>query len=321
MRGVNLNVFDFDYDLVWAALFMNADETIYGRYGSRDAASADQHLSLAGLRYALREALAAHGRARTEKPPAAPPMVRTVDRYPAAKRLKENACIHCHQAYDFHREELRATSQWQRDEVWVYPLPENVGLSLEVDQGNRVQAVAPHSPAARNGVKKGDTLMSVNGIRVASLADVQYALHRAPARGPIAVTWQHDGKTRAAEWLLAEGWRQTDISWRASTRRVGPPPCVHGEDLTAAEKKALGLSAKRLAFRQGNFVTTAARQAGIRQNDIILGVDQKELEMTAQQFGVYIRLNYRVGDRLTFNMLRDGQRLDLPLKLPSPAPY
>jgi hypothetical protein len=36
MRGVDLTTFDFDYDLTWAAFFMNANEHIYGRYGGRD---------------------------------------------------------------------------------------------------------------------------------------------------------------------------------------------------------------------------------------------------------------------------------------------
>ena len=56
---------------------------------------------------------------------------------------------------------------------------------------------------------------------------------------------------------------------------------MRGDDLSAEEKQALGLSEKRLAFRQGPFVSEPAQQAGIRQNDIILGVDGKTLEMTA----------------------------------------
>ncbi len=81
------------------------------------------------------------------------------------------------------------------------------------------------------------------------------------------------------------------------------------------EKKALGLGEKRLAFRQGPFVAEPARQGGLRQNDIILGVDGKLLEMTARQFGVYVRLNYQVGDRVTYNILRKGQRLAVSLRL------
>src|SRR5438552_4228565 len=60
MRGVNLDVFDFDFDLTWAAFFLSPDEMVYGRYGGRDARSPDSRLSLAGLRYAMAQALAAH---------------------------------------------------------------------------------------------------------------------------------------------------------------------------------------------------------------------------------------------------------------------
>jgi S1-C subfamily serine protease len=223
--------------------------------------------------------------------------------------------------YDFRREQLQTSGRWREVEVWVYPLPENVGLVLDVNQGNRVKAVLPDSPAAACGLRPGDVVKSVKGIPTASVADVQYGLHQAPARGKVSITWQRQGQLRTADLELREGWRETDISWRASTRRLGPPPCVYGEDLTAAEKKALGLDEKRLAFRQGDFVLAVARQAGIRQNDIILGIDGKVLEMTARQFGVYIRLYYQAGDRVTFNLLRDGQRLDVPLKLPAAAPY
>ena len=80
--------------------------------------------------------------------------------------------------------------------------------------------------------------------------------------------------------------------------------------------KALKLSAKQLAFRQGPFVHPAAEQAGIRQNDVIVGVDDRPLEMTARQFQAYVRLEYKVGQRITVNVLRDGKPLRLSLKLP-----
>ena len=335
MRGVNLRVFDFDYDLTWAAFFLNSDEKIYGRYGSRDADSADKQLSLAGLGYAMRQALAAHrhtqeasrNRAR-EVQPGSPeewrgsrPPLQTVEQYPAAKHLKENVCIHCHQVYDFRRKALQANGAWRREELWVYPLPENIGLKMHIDHGNGIEAVRAGSPADHAGLRAGDILLSLNECSVASLADVQFALNRAPAEGRIPVTWRRAGRQENAEISLADGWRITDISWRPSLHGVGPSPCVHGEDLTGEEKKALGLSERSLAFRQGNFVSEAARQAGIRQNDIILGVDNQTLEMSARQFSAYIRLSYQVGDRITFDLLRNGERLRIPLKLPSPAPY
>ena len=58
MRGVDLNVFAFDYDLTWTAFFLNGDETIYGRFGGRDGPVADRYLTLPGLKHAMRAALA-----------------------------------------------------------------------------------------------------------------------------------------------------------------------------------------------------------------------------------------------------------------------
>jgi serine protease Do len=320
MRGVDLDLFDFDYDLTWMGFFLDADGAIYGRYGGRDAESAESRVSLKGLRYALEAALKRHHRSRRpltqsvnaqgeKKRP------RTVEQYPAARRLPERACIHCHQVYDLRRESLQTEGKWQLNDLWVYPLPENIGLTLECDRGDFVSRVVDDSPSSRLGIRAGDRLLTVEDRPIASFADLQSILHRAPSSGTLKITWQRDGRTCKGELTLAEGWKKTDLSWRWSLRGVDPPPWVQGDDLTEAEKSKLGLSAKRLAFRQGPFVSEPARQAGIRQNDIILGVDGRQLEMNERQFGAYIRLNYRVGDRVHYNILREGKRLDIPLIL------
>src|SRR6266545_3184129 len=94
MRGVDLDVFDFDYDATWMALFLNAEGKVLGRYGGRHPDAAGAYLSPAGLRHALSAALAAH----REQPPAgkAPPAraSRTAEQYPAARRVAPRACIH-----------------------------------------------------------------------------------------------------------------------------------------------------------------------------------------------------------------------------------
>src|SRR5262249_39851028 len=159
-----------------------------------------------------------------------------------------------HQVYDLRREHLQALGKWSRDELWVYPLPENVGLQLEVDRGNVIAQVALESPADRLGLRRGDELTAVNGNATASLADVQYGLHRAPAEGSIPVRWRRQGRPMAGVLELPAGWRRTDLSWRWSLRGVDPTPWVHGEDLEAKEKRALGLGERRLAFGQGPFV-------------------------------------------------------------------
>jgi len=95
-----------------------------------------------------------------------------------------------------------------------------------------------------------------------------------------------------------------------------PAASVHGPDLTPRQKQELGIDAKHLAFRQGDFVPPAAREAGIRKGDIILGIDGKNLEMTMLQFNAYVRLNFKAGETITFNIIRDGKKIEIPMKLP-----
>jgi hypothetical protein len=337
IRGVNLDLFDFDFDLTWAGFFLSPNEDVYGRYGGRDPSSPDNRMSLSGLRYAMTKALRLHQstlhhlNSKIEIPKLedhdtnrslrisnlglGTSSPTTFDQFPGARRRPSNSCIHCHQVYDFRRESRQSEGKWRLDEIWVYPLPENIGLTLDVDQGDRIQRVAENSPASRAGLQARDRLESINGMSVASIADVQYGLHRAPAEGKIPISWLRAGESRSGRLTLPMGWRKTDISWRWSLRGLEPSPWVQGEDLTPVEKKQIGLSESQLAFYQAAFVSETARQAGIRPNDIIMGVDDKPLRMTAREFQAYIRLNYKVGDQLNYNIVRDGQRLKVPLKL------
>jgi serine protease Do len=317
MRDVQLGIFDFDYDLTWMGFFVEPDGTVLGRYGGRDADSADGRLSLKGLRYALSAAVQTH-RNWQKAPPADKPtfVSRKVADFPGSKRFAPGACIHCHQVQELQREALQARDDWSLEKLWIYPLPENVGLTLELERGNVVSRVAAKSAADSAGLRPGDVILRLDGYPIASFADTQYALHRHDGNKPVvAVVWQREGKEMTGKLELVDGWRKTDISWRWSLRRLEPSPWVHGDDLTPEEKKELGLSDKRLALRQGNFVTPPARDAGIKQNDVIIGVDGKELEMSGRQFSVYIKLNYKVGDKVTYNLLRDGKRVDVELTL------
>src|SRR5262245_3705392 len=119
MRDVDLNRFDFDYDLTWAGFFMNANAHTYGRFGGRDAGPAESHLTIPGLRYAMRRALAAFQSDPNAPGPAVP--ARTVEQYPAAKQRPAPNCIHCHHVYEFSRDALRRAGRWQGEMAWVYP--------------------------------------------------------------------------------------------------------------------------------------------------------------------------------------------------------
>lgn len=293
--------------------FLNADEQVYARYGGRDAKSPDSRQSLAGLRYTMQSVLAMH--ASTEKSFAPKSQDAPFFLRDAAFSRRGGRCLHCHQVKEALNADLERKGTWSRDLVWRYPLPENVGLTLELDRGNVVKEVAGGSPAAAAGLQAGDVVRRLNGVPVHSFADAQFALDKAPRAGTIPIRWRRGDDVREGKLALAEGWRKTDLSWRPSMHRLIPSARLFGDDLTAEEKKALGLSAGQLAFRQKEPVSSQAQAAGIRPGDVILGIEGQAMEMDILDFLRHVRRNYLVGDRVTVNLIRDGKRLDLPMTL------
>ncbi len=300
--------------------FLNAEEKVYARYGGRDAEGPDTRQSLAGLHYTMHSVLAMH----EQKEKTFAPKTSDSPRY-----LREagggfgggrgfgggGRCLHCHQVKEVLNANAQRSGKWTSDLVWRYPLPENLGMTLEIDRGNVIKMVKDRSAAAVTGLKVGDLLQRLNGVPIHSFGDAQYALDRAPKTGTIEVEWKRGDKVLKEKLTLAEGWRKTDITWRPSMQRMLPAARLTGPDLTAEEKKALGLSAKQLAFRQKENVSSQAKAAGIQGGDIILGVDGKMLEMDNDEFLSYVRSNYIIGDRLAVNLIRAGKRMNLPMTL------
>jgi serine protease Do len=318
-------------DLTWAAIFLDAQTNeVYGRYGGRDAKGADTRNTLPGLRHAMqavlethrsRSARAANGGAanggaanggaanggETKQP-------LYIERVSAARNV--NGCIHCHQAKEILRQqEINTAGKWDRDKRWVYPLPENLGITLDLDRGDLVKSVKSGSPADKAGIQTGDTLVQLLGLPVNSFADAQYALHKAPAKGAIPVIWQRGGQQHQAELTVADGWKKTNITWRPSLMDLLPSLPLFGTDLTAAEKQKLGLPKEHLAFRQDAPVPLSMEKLGVRENDVIIGIDDLKLEMSADQFLGYIRQSHLIGDRITLNLLRGGKRMNVPITL------
>jgi serine protease Do len=312
IAGADLRRFEFDYDLTWYVFFLNADGHIYGRYGGRDASDPEARISMKGLRYAMDRALEAHKVAPPSPPALAGKPVRA-EEFDAAK--KHRGCIHCHNVNEFRRADLKAAGTWDRQSVWVYPLPENVGVTLDINAGDRVKSVSPDSAAAKVGLKPGDRLSRLNGFPVASFGDASYALHKAPAKGTIPVSWVRDGKELSGALEVADGWRKTNLTWRPSMLDILPSAPFSGDELTAAEKKALGLDERRAAIRQDAEVHATLKAAGVKGGDVLIGYDEKSVEGDAGKLFGYVRRNYLVGDEITINVIRDGKRVDLKLLL------
>jgi predicted metalloprotease with PDZ domain len=307
----DLNLFEFDYDLTFMVFFLNAEGKVYARYGGRDATSADKRQSLEGLLYTMKSVLRMHEREEKAFAPKSQEAAKYLRDLPGPRR--GGGCLHCHQVKETLNGALQRKGAWSRDMVWRYPLPENLGFALEIDRGNVIKEVNEKTPAADAGLQVGDIVQRLNGVPIHSFGDAQYALDIAPKTGAIEVAWQRGDKVLKEKLSLFEGWKKTDITWRPSMQRLIPSARLYGTELTAEEKQALGLRAKQLAFRQKDALPTQAKAAGVRPGDIILGLDDKQLEMDVDDFLRYVERNYLIGDKATINILRDGKRMNLTM--------
>lgn len=313
IEHADLSLFDFDYDLTFMVFFISADEQIYGRYGGRDAKNAESRMSLAGLNYAMKAALEIHRNPPRQTSKQDRPAPKYIRDYPGGRNRR--GCIHCHQVKEIINADLKRTGQWTRDDYWRSPLPDNLGILLEVDRGDVVKAIAADSSAEKAGLQPGDVLEKIGSVSVNSLGDAQFALDKAPKQGTIDATWLRGGKQMKGQLTLDKGWRKADLAWRPSMRNQLPSARLFGRDLDAKERKAHGLSEKQLAFWQKYPVSDKAKAAGVQEGDIILGFDNKLLELNAYDFLRHVRGNYLIGDRVTIDVLRNGKRLKLPMSL------
>lgn len=318
-RGVDMNRFRFDYDLTFAVLLMDADGHTYSRFGTRDAKSETDRMSIPGLKGTMRAVLALH---RNWQAHAADKPVQkerfTLDDIPAFahRTAAKQECAHCHFANNFRFAQLRAEHRFSKEMLFQYPLPENIGVTLDVDSNNRVKSVQPASPAQQAGIKPGDVITRAGSTSVLTCSDLQFALNSLPDPGTVTLQLTRGGRSLPAAVLhLPHGWRRTDISWRASQDSIPPTVGFWGEPLDEEQRQQRGLPADKLALR-ATFLFPGAEWAktrgGLQKEDVIVGVNGRELpNMTIRQFHSYFRLTFNVGDTATLNVLRGGQRLAL----------
>jgi serine protease Do len=227
---MDLNLFQFDKELTWACFFMNADKTLYGRYGTRaDHKDPAKYVSVDGLKKALQGALELHaaypgnkaslaGKTGEKAPWPVPERIPELQGKPNVKPADgtRGGCVHCHQASDAETWSLRAARKPVSDAMlWPFPLPTALGLGLDPAERATVTDVEPGSPAEKGGFKTGDRVLSLDGQPLLSVADVQWVLHDAKEPSTLKGEVERDGRKLPVSLALAAGWRRkTEFSWR-----------------------------------------------------------------------------------------------------------
>jgi len=336
-NALDLALFQFDYDLTFAVFWLNADKTIYGRFGSRsDRKDAAKDISMEGFRKALIAALDHHKRYPANKALLAgkqprPTRFKTPEDFPSlAGKYKPTldyegkvvqSCLHCHQVRDAERRFFRDDKKPIPDEVlYPYPMPNAVGLALDPKEKAKVTSVASGSPAGKAGFKVGDEILSLEGQPILSIADVQWALHNASEPATLnAQIFRGRKRIKLALGLATEWRRQTDMAWRTTTwdlRRMVAGGMVL-QDSTAEERRAARLADDTLALRVnhvGEYGDHAvAKRAGFKKDDILVSVDGQTRHFAESELFRYLLQHKMPGEKIPVTVLRDGERMNFEL--------
>jgi hypothetical protein len=339
-NGLDLSLFQFDYDQSFAVFLLNADGAIYGRFGTwshRTSWAGD--VSVEGLARALEGALDLHRQypknaaALAGKKGPAPDMP-TPEQYPLLKdkygpklnyaEKVVQSCIHCHQIGDAQRDQSRSLNEPMPDRLlFPYPHPKSLGLILDPKEKATVLEVEKGTPAEQADFRKGDAILSLEGQPLLSIADVQWVLHRANGNGAsLMAEVRRNGRNEQLTFELPRGWRQRDdISWRASSwglRRMALGGMLLG-NLTAEERTKAGLPEGSMALRVkhvGQYGPhAAAHQAGVRKDDMVLSFDGKSDFARETDVLAYALTQHKAGDRVKVTLLREWKKIDVTIPM------
>lgn len=326
-NALDLAQFQFDFDLTFAVFFLNADGTVYGRYGTRSDRPAVRDISLEGFRKALEGALALHAaypgnRQALEGKRALVTTHPRPERYPSLQRYQPRldydgavakSCMHCHQVGAAERQLRRAAGRPVPDDVlFPWPMPDVVGLRLDPAERAVVREVVAGSAAARAGFRSGDEIVSLASQPLLSIADVQWVLHRAPGAAELpAVVRRPGGETQLA-LALEDGWRRkSDISWRTTTwdlRRMA----FGGLVLEAEEgAKTMRLRVKHVGQWGQHAV---AKRAGVRKGDVLVSYAGRSDPLTETELLAWALAQHAAGARVEIVVERGGERVPLAIR-------
>jgi hypothetical protein len=335
-NGLDLSLFQYDYDQSFACFLLNADGTIYGRFGTRShRTNWLQDVSIEGLQKALEGGLELHtaypknkaalaGKRGPEPIVPVPEKFPTLGKYTNQLNYEGNvvqSCIHCHQVGDAMKDYYRRKREpLPEDVLFPYPHPKSLGLILDPKERATVKEVTPNTPAAKAGFKPGDVIRAMNGQPLISMADVQWVLHRTPADGgKIDAYVFRDGKAMNLSLVLAKGWRQADdISWRSSSwglRRMGTAGMKLDpvEERPAAAKDGMALSVKHVGMFGGPH--GAAKAAGIQVGDILVSFDGRTDLLRETDVFAYAMREKKPGDSVIVKVLRGGKTLEMKIPM------
>lgn len=338
-NGLDLDIYQYDTDQSFAIFMLNADKTIYGRFGTRSHRTDwAGDVSLTGMARALEGALELHNQYPTNREQLAgkrgrPLEFSSPEKFPSLSEKYTDqlnyegnvvqSCIHCHQIGDARRDYYWDLGKSiPEDLVFPYPHPKAVGLILDPEQRATIKRVSAETPASEAGLQTGDEILAMNGQPLLSMADVQWVLQHVPVEGgQVSLTIRRGSEELRVPLVLKPGWRRKDDpSWRVSAWGLSRIALggMRLEALTEEERREASLDQGmalrvRSAGKYGAHAT--ARKTGFRPDDILVEYDGQTDFKTEADLFAHVSQNRSAGERVPIRFLRDGREMSLSLPI------
>ena len=252
-----------------------------------------------------------------------PEKTSTPEDIPLLKRSHQG-CVHCHQVQEFRILQAFHDKTFSREQLFGFPLPENIGIRFDRTHGHKIEAVIPDSAAAKAGLVAGDVVTRVAKVPIHSEQDVRWALHRAAEGDKPKVTIVRPATDAEPERIIRvelapePDWRQTELGWRKSLRSVPFPVGCLAYPLGREERRAANLEDDRLAIKVLSIRGSGlASSVGLQKGDLIIALDGKRTSRSFEEFKSDLLRRYSPGDKVRLTVFRNGKTVELEGPFPA----
>ena len=164
-------------------------------------------------------------------------------------------------------------------------------------EGAVIVDVQPDSPAAAAGLRKGDVVTALNGRPVRGAAELRARLGVVPAGETVELRVQEKGETRMLKARVAEIERTAGAGGQA----IPELPGAFLQEVSRGKERGVQI----VGLQSGSL----ALSAGLRQGDVIVGVNQRRVSSIAD-----LRKRLRGSGRLALNVVRGDFLLTIQIK-------
>ncbi|MFT5471230.1 MAG: serine protease Do [Verrucomicrobiales bacterium] len=317
-----------DTDLSWWGYFLSPEGRLYGVFGGKDHVSDATRISEAAFVNSLERILAHHRDPRRETwnidgeaPDSGAKKTGPRDIASVAKLIEtrphmaNQECTHCHQVGDilnFDAMENGTFTLKKFTQPW--PLPENVGIVVDRDEGLLVTDVEAGSPAAAAGIQNGDRLAMASGRRLFGQADFRGALHRASYEDAnVLVGWTRDEEPMFAQLSLKDGWKEGKNLWRKTIYEGPYGPHLGFFPLKGPNNGKGSMSFKPFMGSGNKQQQSAWWPSGLRPGMEIIEVNGRNDDWDSREFIAWFRMNHKEGDNVSIKV-RGGKKFTHRIK-------